>query len=70
MIASGKINKVIFENYLQDHKLTVDQFCAMCRISVCRYQMLMNNEINDIETLLKISYMTSISLDEMFKPQK
>ena len=63
----GKINKVVFENFMLEHKLSIEQFCAMCGIGVVKFNRIINTENKDIVSLIKISHITNIPLDEMFK---
>ena len=63
------MNKIIktelIENYIKENNLTKSKLCKLCDISTKKLNLLLKNKVKiKIETLVKISKLTKISIDD------
>lgn len=60
------INVTLIKDYLNEHNLTVKEFCEKCEIKYYAYRQLMLGDANiSVETLYRIGYITKIRMEDL-----
>lgn len=70
------IKTELIQKYIEENNITKTNFCKQCKISISTLNLLLKNKAKTkIETLIKISKSTKITIDELLglnfpKPKK
>lgn len=62
------INTKLFEEYINEHKISKTKFCKLCKISPSTFKKIMKNDFHfKISALFKIARVLDIEVYQMFE---
>ena len=59
-------NHKVIQDYIKERKITIKEFCEMCKISYNQHKRILNDDNVHIDALFKISKVLLIPFNEMF----